>query len=80
MNSVPPKQDFFADFSTLTDLKTKAQKDPDAALKDVAQQFESIFINMLLKNMRHTMKAIGSGLFSSAKTKQYSRDDGLQMF
>ncbi|PYF81641.1 MULTISPECIES: flagellar assembly peptidoglycan hydrolase FlgJ [Marinomonas] len=79
MNSVPPKQDFFADFSTLTDLKTKAQKDPDGALKDVAQQFESIFINMLLKNMRSTNEAIGSGLFASAQTKQYQEMMDSQM-
>ncbi|MCV2401502.1 flagellar assembly peptidoglycan hydrolase FlgJ [Marinomonas sp. C2222] len=71
MNSVPPTQDFFADFSTLAALKTKAQKDPESALKDVAQQFESIFINMLLKNMRSTNEAIGSDLFSSNQTKQY---------
>ena len=70
MNSVPP-QDFFADFSSLSALKTKAQQDPDAAMKDVAQQFESIFINMLLKNMRSTNEAIGGGLFTSTQTKQY---------
>jgi flagellar protein FlgJ len=79
MNPVPPKQDFFADFSTLTALKTKAKQDPDAALKDVAQQFESIFINMLLKNMRSTNEAIGSGLFSSAQTKQYQEMMDSQM-
>lgn len=79
MNSVPPKDDFFADFSSLTALKTKAQKDPDAALKDVAKQFESIFINMLLKNMRSTNEAIGSGLFSSAQTKQYQEMMDSQM-
>ena len=79
MNSIQPKQDFFADFSTLADLKTKAQKDPDAALKDVAQQFESIFINMLLKNMRSTNEAIGGGLFSSAQTKQYQEMMDSQM-
>ncbi|NLQ17523.1 flagellar assembly peptidoglycan hydrolase FlgJ [Marinomonas sp. M1K-6] len=79
MNSVPPKEDFFADFSTLTALKTKAQKDPDGALKDVAQQFESIFINMLLKNMRSTNEAIGGGLFSSAQTKQYQEMMDSQM-
>ncbi|RNF52356.1 flagellar assembly peptidoglycan hydrolase FlgJ [Marinomonas hwangdonensis] len=79
MNSVPPKQDFFADFSTLTALKNKAQKDPDSALKDVAKQFESIFINMLLKNMRSTNDAIGGGLFSSAQTKQYQEMMDSQM-
>lgn len=79
MNSVPPKQDFFADFSTLTALKNKAKKDPDSALKDVAKQFESIFINMLLKNMRSTNDAIGGGLFSSAQTKQYQEMMDSQM-
>ncbi|TYL47142.1 flagellar assembly peptidoglycan hydrolase FlgJ [Marinomonas sp. IMCC 4694] len=79
MNSIPPKQDFFADFSTLTDLKTKAAQNPDAAIKEVAQQFESIFINMLLKNMRSTNEAIGSGLFSSAQTKQYQEMMDSQM-
>ncbi|MBR7887458.1 flagellar assembly peptidoglycan hydrolase FlgJ [Marinomonas sp. A79] len=79
MNSIPSKQDFFADFSTLTDLKTKAQQDPDSAIKDVAQQFESIFINMLLKNMRSTNDAIGGGLFSSAQTKQYQEMMDSQM-
>ncbi|AEF55823.1 flagellar assembly peptidoglycan hydrolase FlgJ [Marinomonas posidonica] len=79
MNSIPPKQDFFADFSSLTDLKTKAKKDPDSALKEVAQQFESIFINMLLKNMRSTNEAIGDGLFSSTQTKQYQEMMDSQM-
>lgn len=70
MNSVS-SQDFFGNFSALSDLKTKAQKDPETALKEVAQKFEAIFINMLLKNMRASNESIGSGLFSSAQTKQY---------
>ncbi|MGB7391809.1 flagellar assembly peptidoglycan hydrolase FlgJ [Marinomonas sp.] len=70
MNSVS-SQDFFGNFSALSDLKTKAQKDPETALKEVAQKFEAIFINMLLKNMRAGNESIGSGLFSSAQTKQY---------
>lgn len=79
MSSVPPRQDFYADFSTLTALRTKAQKDPDGALKDVAKQFESIFINMMLKNMRSTNDTIGGGLFSSAQTKQYQEMMDSQM-
>ena len=71
MNSIPTRDDFFADFSSLTALKTKAQQDPDAALKEVAQQFESIFINMMFKTMRSTNETIGSDLFSSTQTKQY---------
>lgn len=79
MNSIPSNQNFFADFSSLTALKTKAQQDPDAALKDVTQQFESIFINMMLKNMRSTNESIGSDLFSSAQTKQYQEMMDSQM-
>ncbi|TPE54922.1 flagellar assembly peptidoglycan hydrolase FlgJ [Maribrevibacterium harenarium] len=63
--------DFFADFSALTDLKARAQKDPDAALKDVAQEFEAIFIDMLFKNMRSANDEISSGLFDSNQFKQY---------
>lgn len=74
MNSLPPStssDDFFANFSSLTSLKTKAEKDPESALKEVAQKFEAIFIGMLLKNMRAGNEALGDGLFSSAQTKQY---------
>ncbi|MEO9655831.1 flagellar assembly peptidoglycan hydrolase FlgJ [Marinomonas sp.] len=78
MNTVP-SNDFYADFSSLSALKTKAQKDPDSALREVTQQFESIFINMLLKNMRSTNEAIGGGLFSSAQTKQYQEMMDSQM-
>ncbi|TBR38415.1 flagellar assembly peptidoglycan hydrolase FlgJ [Marinomonas agarivorans] len=63
--------DFFADFNALAKLKAKAQTDPDGALKKVAQEFESIFINMMLKNMRASNDAIGSDLFSSNESKQY---------
>ncbi|MGR0277974.1 flagellar assembly peptidoglycan hydrolase FlgJ [Marinomonas dokdonensis] len=78
MNTVPSNE-FYADFSSLSALKTKAQKDPDSALREVTQQFESIFINMLLKNMRSTNEAIGGGLFSSAQTKQYQEMMDSQM-
>ncbi|GAB3477251.1 flagellar assembly peptidoglycan hydrolase FlgJ [Marinomonas epiphytica] len=70
MNSIS-NSDFFADFSSLSQLKTQAQQDPNAALKQVAEQFESIFLNMLLKNMRSTNEAIGGSLFNSTQTKQY---------
>ncbi|SBS28594.1 Peptidoglycan hydrolase FlgJ [Marinomonas spartinae] len=73
MNALPPTNpdDFFADFSSLESLKTKAKNDPEAALKEVSQKFEAIFIGMLLKNMRAGNEALGDGLFSSQQTKQY---------
>jgi len=51
MNNVSSNE-FYADFNALAKLKTSAKQDPEAALKKVAQEFESIFINMMLKNMR----------------------------
>ncbi|ADZ92576.1 flagellar assembly peptidoglycan hydrolase FlgJ [Marinomonas mediterranea] len=71
--------EFFADFSSLARLKTQSQKDPDAALKQVAKEFESIFINMMFKNMRSANENIGSDLFSSSQMKHYQEMMDSQM-
>ncbi|HQS02150.1 MAG: flagellar rod assembly protein/muramidase FlgJ [Halothiobacillus sp. 24-54-40] len=42
----------YSDFQGLARLKTTAKSDPRAALKTVAQQFETQFISMMLKSMR----------------------------
>ena len=78
MNKVNSNE-FYADFTALAKLKTSAQKDPEAALKKVAQEFESIFINMMLKNMRQSNEAIGADLFSSNESKQYQEMLDSQM-
>ena len=44
--------DFYADFSSLQKLKTTAKTDSSAALEKVAQQFEQMFLSMLMKSMR----------------------------
>ncbi len=44
--------DVYTDFNGLAKLKTEAKKDSQEALKEVAKQFESIFINLALKSMR----------------------------
>lgn len=72
--------EFYADFDSLAALKNQAQKDPQAALKRVAQEFESIFIGMLLKNMRSANETIGgTDLFSSSQTRQYEEMLDSQM-
>ncbi|MCZ2721198.1 flagellar assembly peptidoglycan hydrolase FlgJ [Marinomonas sp. 15G1-11] len=79
MNKVNSNE-FYGDFASLAALKTQAQKDPDAALKRVAQEFESIFIGMLLKNMRSSNEVIGgTDLFSSSQTRQYEEMLDSQM-
>lgn len=78
MNNVSSNE-FYADFNALAKLKTSAKQDPEAALKKVAQEFESIFINMMLKNMRQANETIGSDLFSSNESKQYQEMLDSQM-
>lgn len=60
---------FALDVQALESLKHKAAKDPQAALKQAAQQFEAIFIGIMLKSMRDAVPE--SGLMSSNETKFY---------
>lgn len=50
-------------------LRLQARKDPDRALKAAAQQFEALFMNMLLKSMREATPQ--DGLFDSEQTRFY---------
>lgn len=47
-------QHVYTDFSELANLRGDAQRDPRAALADVSRQFESLFMQMMLKSMRAT--------------------------
>jgi len=42
----------YMDFSGLGELRGKAQQNQDKALKESAQQFEGLFIQMMMKSMR----------------------------
>jgi flagellar protein FlgJ len=42
----------YLDFSGLGELRGKAQQDQSKALKESAQQFEGLFIQMMMKSMR----------------------------
>jgi flagellar protein FlgJ len=42
----------YTDFSGLTKLRAQAARQSDAAAKEVAEQFESLFLQMMLKSMR----------------------------
>jgi flagellar protein FlgJ len=52
--------DVYTDFNGLAKLKGQARKDSPEALKEVAKQFESIFINNVLKGMRAAKLADGA--------------------
>ena len=42
----------YMDFSGLGELRGKAAQNQDKALKETAQQFEGMFIQMMMKSMR----------------------------
>lgn len=42
----------YTDFTGLGELRGKAQQDQNSALKESSQQFEGLFIQMMLKSMR----------------------------
>ncbi len=60
----------YTDFSGFDDLRRIGRDDPDAALREVARQFEGIFLNMVLKSMRDA--SFGDPLFSETDDSLYS--------
>ncbi len=61
--------DVYASFDGLAKLKVQAKKDSPAALENVAKQFEALFLQMMLKNMREA--GPGDGLFDSDSSLFY---------
>ncbi len=59
----------YTDFSGLTQLRAQARKDPESSLKEVARQFESIYVKMMLKSMREA--SLGDPLFDSTSSEAY---------
>jgi flagellar protein FlgJ len=62
--------DVYTDFSGLAKLKNQARNDAPEALKEVAKQFESIFLNNVLKSMREAKLA--DGVMDSEQSKFYN--------
>jgi flagellar protein FlgJ len=55
----------YLDFSGLGELRGKAQRNDDSALRETAQQFEAMFIQMMLKSMRDASNEMKSDLVQS---------------
>lgn len=62
--------DVYTDFNGLAKLKTEAKQQSAESIKEVAQQFESIFIGMVLKSMR-AAKLTDGGLMDSDQSKMF---------
>jgi flagellar protein FlgJ len=59
----------YTDFNGLAGLKRGAQKPDEDTLREIARQFEAMFVQMMLKNMREAK--IGEGLFDSQEGELY---------
>lgn len=59
----------YTDFAELTQLKKGAREKSPEAIKQVAKQFESLFVQMMLKSMRDTLPE--NELFGSKNEKVY---------
>ena len=70
----------FLDIGGLDSLRAKAQKDDKGALREVAQQFEGIFVQMLMKSMRDANAVFESDSpMNSEYTKFYEQMHDQQM-
>ncbi len=58
------------DTQPLEQLRAQARQSPDQALKAAAQQFESVFLNMMLKSMREATPQ--DGMFDSEQTRMFT--------
>ena len=65
----PTDTQSYTDFANFTALRKDAREDPKETLRAVAKQFESIYINMMLKSMRDA--SFGDPLFDSNSTDTY---------
>ncbi|HZF17244.1 MAG TPA: glucosaminidase domain-containing protein [Steroidobacteraceae bacterium] len=59
------------DFDGLAALRNQAKSQSPEAIKAVAQQFEALFMDMMVKSMRDAN--LGSGLFDSDETEMYQQ-------
>ena len=69
------------DFAALGELRSRAQRHEESALRDTAEQFEAMFLQMMLKTMRDATPK--SGLFDShamdTYESMYDRELSLHM-
>lgn len=61
----------YTDFQGLSALRTEARNTPTEAVEEVASQFESLFVQMMLKSMRDA--TIEGGLFDSNQLDLYQQ-------
>jgi flagellar protein FlgJ len=73
----------YSDFAALGELRGKAQRNEAGALRESAQQFEALFIQMMLKSMRQASDVMKSEMFQSNALEtfqgMYDKEISMQM-
>lgn len=61
----------YTEFGGLNALKSEAHTDKKAALKEVAKQFESLFVSEMLKSMRSANKVLSEGNYLHSNQSEF---------
>ncbi|MDH5189958.1 MAG: flagellar assembly peptidoglycan hydrolase FlgJ [Gammaproteobacteria bacterium] len=69
MKPVVADADVYTDFNGLAQLRRDVRNDSPEAIKKVAEQFEALFLQMMLKSMRDA--SFGDELFDSSQSDMY---------
>lgn len=67
--ALAPTQGLAYDARSLDALRGAAAKDPKAAVREAARQFETLFMQELMKSMRATTSSLSSGMLDNEGTK-----------
>ena len=71
MNATDMSNQFALDMQGFQRMQHTAKVDPEAGVQSAAQQFEALFVQMMMKSMRDAIPA--SGLMSSSSTDTYQK-------
>ncbi|PID44825.1 MAG: flagellar assembly peptidoglycan hydrolase FlgJ [Proteobacteria bacterium] len=64
----------YTELQGLNDIKVQAREDKSAALKQVARQFESMFLTMMMKSMREANKVFEENNFLHSNESAFYQD------
>ncbi|HMC16545.1 MAG TPA: flagellar assembly peptidoglycan hydrolase FlgJ [Albitalea sp.] len=67
--NLPSTSSLATDSHSIDALRLRAATDPKAAIKEAAKQFESLFMQELMKSMRAAQESMSSGMLDNAGSK-----------
>ena len=67
--NLPSTSRLATDTHSIDSLRARAATDPKAAIKEVARQFEALFMQELMKSMRQAQESMSSGMLDNSGSK-----------